>query len=76
MKDYYQKEDFQCIIIGKSTYQDVYKIAPTKSMQITSYGGICEYSMENGGRIRIKLYGKKLIVGAIEEVALSEETGN
>ncbi|MBP3685661.1 MAG: hypothetical protein J6J21_01380 [Clostridia bacterium] len=39
MKDYYKKEDFQSITIGESTYQDVYKIAPTESMQITSYGG-------------------------------------
>lgn len=68
MKDYYRKEDFQSITIGESTYQDVCNIAFTGSMQITSYGGFCEYPMQNGGYIRIKFYGKDLIVGAIEEV--------
>ena len=69
MKDYYKKEDFQSITIGESTYQDVYKIAPTESMQITSYGGFCQYPMQNGGYVRIKFYGKYLIVGAIEELS-------
>ncbi len=67
--DYYKKEDFQSITIGESTYQDVHKIAPTESIQITSYGGFCQYPMQNGGCIRIKFYGKYLIVGAIEELS-------
>ncbi len=74
MKDYYEKEDFKFVVIGESTYQDVYKVAPTESMQITSYGGFCEYPMQNGGYIRIKFYKKELIVGAIEEVS-SRKTG-
>ena len=69
LKDYYEKEDFKFVVIGESTYQDVYKVAPTESMQITSYGGFCEYPMQNGGYIRIKFYTKELIVGAIEEVS-------
>lgn len=75
MRDYYEKEDFQSIIIGETTYQDVYKIAPTESMQITSYGGFCQYPMQNGGYVRIKFYGKYLIVGAIEELS-SSSTGS
>ncbi len=71
MMDYNKKEDFQSITIGKSTYQDVYEIASPASMQITSYGGVCEYPMQNGGYVRIKFYGKDLIVGDIEEVSLS-----
>lgn len=70
MGDYYKKEDFESITIGKSTYQDVYNIASPESLQITSYGGLCEYPMQNGGYVRIKFYSKDLIVGVIEEVPL------
>ncbi len=72
MKEYYRKEDFNAIIIGKSTYQDVYNIAPLESMQVTSYGAFCEYPTQMGGYIRIKFYGRDMIVGAIEEVLSSE----
>ena len=68
MKDYFAMTDFQFIVIGESTFQDVYEVFPLESMQITSYGGCCEYPMENGGYIRIKFYGQELVVGAIEEV--------
>ena len=68
-RDYYKKEDFQSITLGESTYQDVHKIAPIESMQITSYGGFCQYPMQNGGYVRIKFYGKHLIVGAVEELS-------
>ena len=73
MQDYYTKEDFKSITIGESTYQDVYNIASSESMQMTSYGGFCEYPMQNGGYVRIKFYGKDMIVGAIEEVSPSPE---
>lgn len=66
MKEHYCEEDFQSIIIGKSTYQDVYNIAPPKSIQVTSYGGFCEYPMKDGKYLRIKFYGKEMIVGMIE----------
>ena len=68
MRDYYTIEDFQSITIGESTYQDICQIAYTESVQITSYGGFCEYPLKNGGCIRIKFYGESLIVGAIEEI--------
>lgn len=71
MKVYYNKEDFQSIVTGKSTYQDVYNVAPSETMQVTSYGGVCEYPMQDGGCIRVKFYGKELIVGMIEEIDLS-----
>ena len=70
MRDYYTKEDFKSIIVGESTYQDVYNIAPIELMQVTSYGGFCEYPMQHGGYVRIKFYGQHLIVGCIEEVSL------
>ncbi len=69
MRAYYRKEDFESITIGESTYEDVYNIACPESMQMTSYGGFCEYPMQNGGYVRIKFYGKDLIVGVIEEVS-------
>lgn len=69
MKEYYSREDFKLITIGKSNFQDVYKIASIESMQITSYGGVCDYPMQNGGYLRIKFYGEDLIVGSIEEVS-------
>ena len=67
-KAYYSIGDFNSIIVGESTYQDVYKIAPMESMQITSYGGFCEYPMQSGGYIRIEFYGKDLIVGVVKEI--------
>ena len=64
--EWYSQEDFQSIVIGESTYRDVYNIAPLTSMQVTSYGGFCEYPMQDGGCVRIKFYSQKLIVGMIE----------
>lgn len=66
MKEYYSKEDFQSIEIGKSTYKDVYNIAPPQFIQVTSYGGFCEYPMRSGDCLRIKFYGKEMIVGMVE----------
>ena len=66
--NYYTKEHFCSIVIGKSTYQDVYEIAPTSVMCVTSYGGLCEYPMKTGGYICIKFYGKDLVVGDVEEI--------
>lgn len=68
MIDYYNKEDFKSITIGESTWKDVFSIAPTQSMQITSYGGYCDFPMQTGGCIRIKFQGKNMIVWAIEEI--------
>ena len=68
MKEYYKKEDFQSIVIGESTFNDVYQIAPSESINITSYGGFCEYPMQNGGYVVIKFYGEDLIVAGIEEM--------
>lgn len=74
MKDYYTAEDFQSIIIGESTFRDVYKVAPTESIQMTSYGGLCNYPMQSGGYVCIKFYGKNLIVGAIETVSKTDDS--
>ncbi len=70
VKTYYSMEHFKSIIKGESTHHDVYRIAPTETMQVTSYGGFCEYPTHAGGTIRVKFYGPELIVGSIEEVAL------
>lgn len=43
---YYSKEDFASIVEGESTYRDVYSIAQLETMQVTSYGGVCEYPTE------------------------------
>ncbi len=74
MRKYYSKEDFESIIVGKSTFKDVFKIAPSPSMQATSYGGKCEYPAQDGGCICIKFYGKELIVGSIEKIPSSTHT--
>ena len=68
MTDYYKIKDFESIIIGESTYQDVYKVASMESIQITSYGGFCEYPMEDGNKILIKFCGPELIVDSIEVI--------
>ena len=64
----YSKDDFETIIVVESTYHDVYRIAPVKSLVVTSYGGYCDYPTETDGCIRIKFYGPNLIVGEIEDV--------
>ena len=51
------------------TNKNVYEIAPHESMQVTSYGGFCDYPLKNGGYIRVDFYGKDLIVGAVKEVS-------
>ncbi len=66
MESYYMLDDFQSIIIGESTYKDVYDIAPPISVTTTSYGGFCEYPSADGKHIYIKFYGAEMIVGAIE----------
>ncbi len=73
MSNYYRKEDFQSITIGETTYYDVYKVASSETMNVTSYGGFCKYPIQGGGYILIKFYGKDLIVGAIEEVNPDKE---
>lgn len=70
MGNYYELDDFKDIVIGESTFDDVYVVAPTESMQATSYGGVCQYPLENGGFLRIKFFGKDLVVGDIEEIFL------
>lgn len=65
-KSYYTMEDFESIIVGESTYADVYEIAPVDVMQVTSYGGFCEFPMQDKGYILIKFHGKELIVNSIE----------
>lgn len=75
MKNYYNKQDFKTIIIGKSKFEDVCVIAPTESMQVTSYGGFCDYPTQDGGYIRVKFYGKELIVGEIAQLQ-SGKTGD
>lgn len=64
----YKIDDFESITIGESTYQEIYKIAPTESMRVTSYGGFLEYPTNDGNKIVIKFYGPELIVGSIEIV--------
>lgn len=71
-RNYYTEEIFQSIKIGESTFRDVYEIAPTETMQVTSYGGFCEYAMENGGSIRIKFVGEDLVVDDIEVISLAQ----
>ena len=68
MGKYYRIDDFDTIVIGVSTYQDICNIAFPKLVQMTSYGVLCEYPSANKSVVQIKCYGKELIVGSIEEV--------
>ncbi len=62
----YNINDFQSLKIGESTFDDVYNVAPDFTMYAASYGALCEYASDTGGKIWVKLYGKELILGAIE----------
>ena len=68
MTNYYTKEYFDSIIIGKSTYWDLYDVAVPELVQSASFGAICKYPMQNGGYVQIYIYGKDMVVGAIKEV--------
>lgn len=76
LRKYYTRNDFQNIIIGQHTYQDVYKIAPAELIQTTSSGGECKYYLKNGGYILITFYGNDLIVESIEELYPAVDTKN
>lgn len=71
---YYCADDFRTLVAGESTYNDVYDIAPPSSIRVTSYGAVCDYPQENGGYIRIKLYGSELIVGEIDIITNSSNS--
>ena len=62
----YNINDFQSLKIGESTFDDVYNVAPDFTMYAASYGALCEYASDTGGKIWVKLYGEELIWGAIE----------
>ena len=54
------------IVIGESTFHDFMQYYDVDNMVVTSYGGICELELEHGVILRIKFYGKDLVVGSIE----------
>ena len=72
-KVYYQIEDFDSIVIDKSTIHDLLGIAFAEPLWMTSYGGYCDFPTEDGGYIRIKFYGGDMVVGAIEEISSHTE---
>ena len=68
VKTYYDTDDFSGIEIGKSTIDDVCKVAPTNILIATeTYFGACEYPMKDGGHIFIGFESKNdtLIVADI-----------
>lgn len=70
-KNYYSIEDFNCIVIGKSTLADVTEIAFFENLYAQGYGALCELPMEDGRYIQIKFLGNDMIVGSIEVVEKS-----
>ncbi len=62
---YYDMEDFDAIKVGESTFYDVCEIVPASKIAVTSYGGLCQYPMNDGRFINIKFYGPQLTVGSI-----------
>ena len=61
----YGMEDFDAIVIGESTFYDVCAIVPTSKMLVTSYGGLCQYPMNDGRFICVEFYGPLLTVASI-----------
>jgi hypothetical protein len=70
-KVYYTISDFDDIIIGESTVDDVFSITSNIPLYASSYGALIELPKEGGGYIHIKCYGPEGIVGSIEEVSKS-----
>ncbi len=70
-KEYYTISDFDDIIIGESTIDDIYSITSNVPFYASSYGFLIELPKEGGGYIHIKCYGPEGIVGSIEEVSKS-----
>ena len=68
MDSCYEANDFNSIQVDVSTLKDVYDLAHPETMQITSYGGFCDFPLKNGNLLRIKFHGKDLIVFSIEEI--------
>lgn len=66
--NYYKPDNFNDIVIGESTYEDVIKVTYFNDIiTITDIGDISEYPMEDGRFIRIT-YDEELIVQSIEVV--------
>ena len=65
--------DFDSIVIGQSNAQDVNNIAPVEYLHLTSYGGYCEYPMQDGKVIHIDFYGPDLVVG---KIMVTQKTGD
>ncbi len=74
MDNRYCLEDFRTIVPGESTFHDVYEVTSNGVCHVTSYGGYSEYPLKDGGILRIKFYGKDLVVGEIEVLLSSEES--
>lgn len=58
--------DFKNIVINKSSFKDVAKIAPKSRIIVTSFGGVSEYPTIDEKYIRITYEGSDLIVTSIE----------
>ena len=65
---YYKLADFDKIIIGESTIDDVYMIAPIEVVRVTSYGLLGEYPTDDGKLIQIRFIGKENVVGSIDVI--------
>ncbi len=59
-------EDFSCIVVGQSTFQDVYEITSCGGLVSSACGGAAEYPTENG-YVRIEFSGSDLVVVRLEE---------
>lgn len=62
----FNMEDFSCIVVGQSTFQDVYEITSCSGLVSSACGGAAEYPTENG-YVRIEFSGSDLVVVRLEE---------
>lgn len=44
----YSIHDFDCIVVGESTFEDVYAITSENTMIVTSFGGVQEFLLADG----------------------------
>ncbi len=62
----YSESDFNAIISGQSTFEDVHAELKEFTFYLTSYGRYSEFLLEDGRYMSIKFYGSELIVGELK----------
>lgn len=71
-KEFYERSDFDSLVIGKSTFDDLLKIAPESVIEEIDVGKYCKYPTKDGGLIYVEIYKKhttsELFINNIYEI--------